>query len=368
MFKKFVIVISTILTIALCCVGLVGCNAGKNVDDIDVDEILNNFDVVIDDSNVEHTFEGTMLEPALRLSSGTYVASANGVSKTLTAKVYPEDSTNVEVDWSIAWSSGSLINEDISNYLLLEVAEDGSRVCTVTCIKGFEGSSATITVTTRDGGFKASCLCTYVGTPTALSLDFDGTVVGNSSSVSVTNGTYNGNIIMTNDLGSSIDGSNAIGSAYGEYEISALYASVKYYVTVDYVLNGSVVQTEDILIDTTDSLNGHQYTISASYVDQTFSETIDLSTFATASISGDTLTVNINKTQGSALYGSSATRTGWRVYYKGAYVDPRGDGEAQPCMIIVEYKEKVSGLTSMVTFNMVTSASSVSLEPSSLEF
>ena len=119
MIKKFVVVISTILTIALCCVSLVGCNAGKNVDDIDVDEILNNFDVVIDDnSNVENTFEGTMIEPMIKLSSGAAVASVNGVSKTLTATVYPEDATKVEVDWSIAWSSGSLINEDISNYQL----------------------------------------------------------------------------------------------------------------------------------------------------------------------------------------------------------------------------------------------------------
>ena len=104
MFKKFVVVISIVLTIALCCVGLVGCNAGKNVEENEVDEIVNNFDVVIDDnSNVENTYEGTMLEPVIRLSSGTSVASANGVSKTLTATVYPEDATNVEVDWSIAW-------------------------------------------------------------------------------------------------------------------------------------------------------------------------------------------------------------------------------------------------------------------------
>lgn len=367
MFKKFVLTICTVLTLTLCSIGLFGCNVESNSEEANVNEILNNFDIVTEDIPKE-IFEGTMLEPSIKLSSGTAVASTNGVVKTLKATVYPEDSTNVEVDWSIVWTAGALVNEDISNYLILEVPFDGSRDCTVTCIKGFEGSSATITVTTRDGGFTASCLATYVGTPTALSLDFDGTVVGNSSSVSVTNGTYNGNIIMTNDLGTSIDGSNAIGSAYGDYEISALYASVKYYVTVEYVLNGPVVQTEDILIDTTDSLNGHQYTISTSYEAQDFSLTIDVSTFATASISGDTLTVNINKTQGSALYGSPATRTGWRVYYKGAYVDPRGDGESQPCMIKVEYKEKVSGLTSMVTFNMATSASSVSIDPSSVQF
>lgn len=365
MFKKIIVSICVIATLVVCVAGLVGCNADKKEDTVNVEEIYNCFDVVVND--FEHS-EGTMLEPVIRLSSGTTVATVNGVSKTLTAYVYPEDATNVEVDWSIAWESGSLINEDISNYLILEVEEDGSRVCTVTCIKGFEGSSATVTVTTRDGGYKDTCLCTYVGAPKALSLDFDGTIVNNASYLTVTNGAYNGNIIMTNDLGTSIDGSNAIGSGYGDYEITAMYASVKYYVIVEYVLNGSIVQTEDILIDTTDSLNGYQYTISRSYQGNDLSLTIDASTFATASISDDVLTVNISKTQGSELYGNASTRTGWRVYYKGGYVDPRGDGEAQSCMIYIEYKEKLSGQSSMVIFNMVTSVSDVSLDHSRLEF
>ena len=88
-----------------------------------------------------------------------------------------------------------------------------------------------------------------------------------------------------------------------------------------------------------------------------------------ASINGNVLTTNIVKTQGSVLNGQGvATRTGWRVEYKGAYYPAQGGGQAYPCMIRIALKEKVAGIEKLVTFNMVTSASSVSLEPSSLEF
>ncbi|MBR2481117.1 MAG: hypothetical protein IKB56_07435 [Clostridia bacterium] len=370
MFKKFVVVISIVLTIALCCVGLIGCNAGKNVEENEVDEIFNNFDVVIDDnSNVENTFEGTMIEPAIRLSSGTSVASANGVSKTLTATVYPEDATNVEVDWSIAWESGSLINEDISNYLLFEVAEDGSRVCTVTCIKGFEGSSAKVTVTTRDGGFKASCLCTYVGAPSYMGIQMNGQTDGTIDTFSVTSGTYNGSLYLKNELGTSIDGSNAIGSSYGDYEITSIYADLKYYVTVIGVNNGTIVHEEDVLVSLSQSSPTFNITRTHDNVTADLNLTINRETFANASISGNVLTTNIVKTQGSVLAGQGvATRTGWRVEYKGAYYPEQGGGQAYPCMIRIALNEKVSGVEKLVTFNMVTSASSVSLEPSSLEF
>ena len=142
MFKKFVVVISTVLTIALCCVGLIGCNAGKNVEKNEVDEILNNFDVVIDDNtNVENTFEGTMLEPTIRLSSGTSVASANGVSKTLKATVYPADAFNLEVIWTLEWAEGTDLNESVFDYFTLtdESRTDNVSKVTVTCLKAFLG-------------------------------------------------------------------------------------------------------------------------------------------------------------------------------------------------------------------------------------
>ena len=371
MLKKFVVLISTVLTIALCCVGLIGCNAGKNVEENAVDEIFNNFDVVVDENtNVENIFEGTMLEPVLRLSSGTSVASANGVSKTLTATVYPEDATNVEVDWSIAWNStAQLINEDISNYLILSVAEDGSRVCTVTCIKGFEGSSATVTVTTRDGGYKDSCLCTYVGAPTYMEIQMEGQLDGSIDTFTVTNGIYNGSLYLKNALGTSIDGSNAIGSQYGNYEIVSVYADLKYYVTVIGVNNGTIVHQEDVLVSLSQSSSAFNITRTHENIDAGLDLTINKDTFADVSLNENTLSTNIKKTQGSALFGAGAsTRTGWRVEYKGAYYPAQGGGQTYPCMIRILLREKNSGLEKLVTFIMVTSASSVSLEPSSLEF
>lgn len=370
MFKKIFCSVLTVLTIALCSLGLVGCNSTKNASESDItnkNELLNNFEVVIDDN--EEMASSSTLTPCIRLSSGETTTSAEGVVKTLTATVYPEDATNVEVDWSIAWNATApLKNQAISDYLVLNVAEDGARVATITCIKGFEGSTAKITVTTRDGGYTATCTASYAGVPTFIHAAFNG--FDTIDTYTCTTGTYSGNLYLSNSLGTSIDSSNAIGSGFGDYEIVSVYASVKYYVTAKYVNNGNVVYSEDILIDTTDSFNGHAQTINRTYDSAQFplNLTINGATFANASISGSTLTVNIVKTQGSYLFGNPATRTGWIVEYKGAYYAAQGGGVPNPCSIRVLVKELNSGLEKLLTFNMVTSASSVTLSENTLSF
>ena len=369
MFKKIFVSICSIVTIVLCTLGIVGCNTQESVSNDDKNVIQNDFEFTFDEEAPEEALIGSELPTYIRLSSGAVTASINGVTKTLIATVYPEDATNVEVDWTIEWNTNSAhISEDISNYLLLSVAEDGSREASVTCIKGFEGSSATITVTTRDGGYKAHCTATYLGVPKNLGIDINGNTYGAYADVSVSTGTYNGSLIMYNDLGSSVDGSNAIGSQYGNYEVSALYVDAKYYVTIEFVLNGVVKLSEDVLIDISNS--SHSQTIQRTYdsSQESLNLTVDSSTFANASISGNVISTNIVKTQGSYLYGGSSTRTGWRVKYKGAYYDPRGNGEAYPCVVRVEYKETMSGITGLVNYVLASTASSVSLDNEAIEF
>ena len=217
MFKKFVVVISTVLTMALCCVGLVGCNTSKKVEENEVEEILNNFDVVIDDnSNVENTYEGSILEPTIRLSSGTSVASATGVSKTLEATVYPEDAFNLEVLWTLEWAEGTDLNESVFDYFMLtdENRIDNVSKVTVTCLKAFLGYEAKVKCTTVDGGYSATCKLVYLGKPSSLSISYEGTNV--STILNLSPGHHSFNYKLENVLGVVADDYSTISFAEGK--------------------------------------------------------------------------------------------------------------------------------------------------------
>ncbi|PWM71837.1 MAG: hypothetical protein DBX59_07915 [Bacillota bacterium] len=105
-------------------------------------------------------------------------AAEQGVSKTITAKIEPADAVNKKVDWSIAWTD-SEITENISDYLTITPASDGALTATVLCLKSFRDKRAIATVTTRDGGFTASCYISYVGEPTSITIN--GGSAGNCS-------------------------------------------------------------------------------------------------------------------------------------------------------------------------------------------
>lgn len=122
--------------------------------------------------------EGDHVESTARvmLMSGATVASENGsVSKTLTAVVLPDDAPNKAVDWTIKWSDDApLKDKNISEYITVTPASDGALTATVTAHKSFRGSTAVITVTTREGQYTASTAVTYDGIPSSLSLNTTG--------------------------------------------------------------------------------------------------------------------------------------------------------------------------------------------------
>lgn len=122
--------------------------------------------------------EGEQVESTARvmLMSGATVASENGsVSKTLTAVVLPDDAPNKAVDWTIKWSDDApLKGKNISEYITVTPASDGALTATVTAHKSFRGSTAVITVTTREGQYTASTAVTYDGIPSSLSLNTTG--------------------------------------------------------------------------------------------------------------------------------------------------------------------------------------------------
>ena len=371
MFKKFVLTVCTVLTLTLCSIGLFGCNVKSNSEEANVNEILNNFDLVFNNEEVEDkVFEDSLVEPYVLLSSGSTSSSSNYVSKSLKATVYPEDTTNSAVTWSIAWESGSLVNEDISQYLYLVVDDYDSRKCDVRCIKGFAGSVAKITVTTVDGGFRAFCTATYAGIPQSIGCILNGTDIPALATYNVGIGTYTGSLYLKNNLGSSIDGSNAIGSEFGTYELVSVTANVKYNVIVESILNGSILNSEAVVIDTTDSLTSNKFLLErhSDNITTDLKLTIDASTFVDVSLDGNNISINMKKSQGSVLFGNPYVRDGWYVYYNGPYYDPRGGGQPQPCLINIVFKETTSGLIKQISLEMNISAESVSIDPSSVQF
>ena len=133
-------------------------------------------------------------------SSAVPMATAveNSVSKTLTATVLPETAVNKAIDWSIDWGDDGK-TENVTDYVTVTPTSDGSNVATVTCYKAFTGTIV-ITATTRENGYSATCVVTFVGMPADIVLN---------GPISQTNGeykvgigqTYTFNVSLTNPLG-----------------------------------------------------------------------------------------------------------------------------------------------------------------------
>ena len=110
----------------------------------------------------------------IRLAMSAAVTAADGeyVEQVLTATVNPSTAEEKGVDWKAEWADGS-DSSDLSTYLTVTPESDGSNVCYVRAFAAFD-KDIIITVTTRDGGFTATCTVTFVGNPTEMNIDFSG--------------------------------------------------------------------------------------------------------------------------------------------------------------------------------------------------
>ena len=111
---------------------------------------------------------GTAEVRSVALAMKTAAAANGGVSKTLTATVYPSDARNKAVDWTLEWLDTEK-QDVLSEYLTLIPSSDGANTATLTCLKAFE-DEALITVTTREGGYIDTCRVVFVGDPTSLTV------------------------------------------------------------------------------------------------------------------------------------------------------------------------------------------------------
>lgn len=167
-------IVAVLLAIVMCAAAVLGVGFGvygKNTDDW--------FKPKHEDSQGQQgqpeqpeQDQQTQGEARISLFAGAAVQAANGtVSKTLTATVLPADAPDKSVDWSIKWASdAALKDKTLSDYITITPASDGALTATVTCKKSFRGSVAIATVTTRSGGYTASCIIEYEGVPSSMTV------------------------------------------------------------------------------------------------------------------------------------------------------------------------------------------------------
>lgn len=94
-----------------------------------------------------------------------------GISKRLSATVEPANAVNKAVDYSLFWTADAeKIDEPVSDYVVIEQDSDGSLGATITCVAPFGDDVMVAQVTTRDGGYTAECVVTYVGIISEMSI------------------------------------------------------------------------------------------------------------------------------------------------------------------------------------------------------
>lgn len=142
---------------------LVACNPQSNDKD---------GEIKTENVNVANFSLAPQSTPFISLSASAPTRSAtnaNVIEHTLTATVLPETAENKQVDWSVAWAQ-TANTSNVEDYVTVTPQSDGSNVATVACLQPFAGN-VIITVTTREGGFTAQCVCKYVGLPSEIEVD-----------------------------------------------------------------------------------------------------------------------------------------------------------------------------------------------------
>ena len=298
--------------------------------------------------------------------SGTTVTSPQSVDVRIEAYVYPESAANKAVDFSVAWGNAPTHgSEQVSNYLTVTPDSDGSTTATVSCKKSFGDDTIIITVTTREGGYTATCTVSFTGIASGIEIT-SSTATKKSTSARGeyyelgTSKTYTFNIGLT----------NAFNDAAGNLSVTEIGGVGNMYFFNGYANDGGY------------------------YV---YSETFqkDLSEIASkfitsATISGNTLTVKTGSKILENYYDHSAPDEYYIVemlydrYLVEVKDDLSGYKEAGDsfnnqnakynaenigsCYFYVTVKDSISGLTETVRLWLVSSVNGVALSQTELEF
>ena len=289
------------------------------------------------------------------------VTSEQSVDVRIQAYVTPDDAANKEVDFSVAWGNAPTHgSEPVTNYLTVTPDSDGSTMATVSCKKAFGDDTIVITVTTRDGGFTATCTVTFEGTPNSLKFVYDDREYSSTEEITVqANAEYSVKLQLVGEFGEA-------GEKFGDFEVVSVTMQGKFNAKRRGINNGATLYEDTIVIDLEDP---YYYAYDITSGGNGSKVTFTASQFMECSIEGDTLKINALRSETSFSYPSMPPRTGTRVTYESPYYDPRGGGEPSDCRMCVLVKDKVSGVEGLIYIDIEgTAVSGVSLSETELEF
>lgn len=241
---------------------------------------------------------GTAEVRSVALAMKAAAAANGGVSKELTATVYPSDARNKAVDWTIEWLDTEK-QDVLSEYLTLVPSSDGVNTATLTCLQAFEGE-ALITVTTREGGYIDTCRVVFVGDPTSLAVSCEEATTASGSF-----GSYY-ELGVGNSYTFDLVPDNAFGFVGAEcsynYTVTG-YGSIKVQQQKYSTSNDSISWTEG----TESTVNINDITTVSKYEPSVFDWAVD----------GNKLTVTVNCTPES--YYTSSQRVGNTITYENKF-------------------------------------------------
>ena len=213
-----IVIILAIATLAIACIGCTNSDLPDS-----------SFNITDGDGNVLSGDKVYDMPRQINFTAAALAANPAGVSIQIQATVYPDNAANKAVDWSVAWANGS--DSDIASYIRVTPTADGSTTAMVTCFAAFSNDIHVI-VTTRDGGYQATCVIKFVGIATGISVSSSVPKSGEFFQLT-TNSTNVFNINLTNSFDkTSCDLEITSVSAYGDlyfYDYKALSGKVLSY-------------------------------------------------------------------------------------------------------------------------------------------
>lgn len=297
--------------------------------------------------------------------SGTTVTSPKSVDVRIEAYVYPESAANKAVDFSVAWGNAPTHgSEQVSNYLTVTPDSDGSTTATVSCKKSFGDDTIIITVTTREGGYTATCTVSFTGIASGIEIT-SSTATKKSTSARGeyyelgTSKTYTFNIGLT----------NAFNDAAGNLSVTEIGGEGNMYFGNGSYNDGGYINFTDM-------------------VQKSIGEFAD-DFITSATISGNTLTVKTGSKILENYYSSYGPDEYFitDIYYDRYVVEMNDDWSIKDssdtfrnqnaksnaqnigsCYFYVTVNDSISGLTETVRLWLVSSVSGVSLSQTELEF
>ena len=297
--------------------------------------------------------------------SGTTITSDESVDVRIEAYVRPDDAANKKVDFSVSWGTAPTHgSEPVENYLTVTPDSDGSTTATVSCKKAFGDDTILITVTTREGGYTATCTVTFTGIADGISISGSTATKKSSSGRSEyyevgTSKTYTFNFSLTNafdDVASdlSVKEIGGVGTMYfgnGSYNDGG-------YINFTNVTQKDLADLADEFI-TSATISGNTLTVkTGSKILENYYSSYGPDEYFITDIFYDRYVIEMNGDW--SIKDSSDSFNNQNAKYNAEHIDD--------CYFYVTVEDEISGLTQTVKLWLVSSVSGVSLSPSALEF